>query len=93
MEDTALLNNPLSYPIQQMAGQKLAYECYVTEEHYADNLLLIKRTLVNRIHHEFDFRNKNKSIKLLENVDFEIIPIKSDGYAYIVAAFIETVFI
>lgn len=92
-DDATLLNNPLSYPIQQMAGQKLSYECFVTKENYADNLLKIKRTLVNRIHHEFDFRNENNSIKLSEKVDFEVLSIKSDGYDFKVTAIIETVFI
>lgn len=87
-----LLNNPLSYPIQQLAGQTLGYEYFISKEYHDDHLTDIKRKLVSKIHNEFDFRNKNTSIRLSDKVGFEIIPIKSDGYDYIVAAFIETIF-
>jgi hypothetical protein len=93
MSDITLLNNPLSYPINQLAGQKLSYECFISRELYEDNLDEVKRTLVNNIKDKFDSRNENKSIKLSDKVDFGVLPIKSDGYDFKVTAIIETVFI
>jgi hypothetical protein len=87
-----IINNPLSYPISQMAGQKLGYECFITREIHDDNLERVKNRLVNKIHGEFNYRNENNSIKLSDKVNFEILPIRSEGYDFKVTAIIETVF-
>jgi hypothetical protein len=92
MNDVALLNNPLSYPYNQMAGQKLGYECFVTKENYVDNLHKIKQDLVKKINNEFDFRNRNTSIKLSEDAEFEFVAIKGE-FDFKVTAVLETVFI